>query len=224
MININLTKTQSLSIQAEPSLLTCFSEQSKAFVITSVNAPNLQRPSDGILYPFNITVSGLYDRLDEVASGIKDSHDAKAEYWDKDVFFDDPIDLNGVLTIPLIGARRGNPWGPVNVTFKVGCTTGSKVFDPSGNTGENPMDDGYFRFESYAGGFSEWGYNTVTCLSTTTPPVPINPPPPYPPLKNIPEPTSTLSLLALGTLGAASTLKRQLKPSKSTEKETTKVG
>jgi hypothetical protein len=38
-----------------------------------------------------------------------------------------------------------------------------------------------------------------------------------------PEPTSTLSLLALGTLGAASTLKRKLKPSKSSEKETTKV-
>ncbi len=42
--------------------------------------------------------------------------------------------------------------------------------------------------------------------------------------KTVPEPTSTLSLLALGTLGAASTLKRKLKPSKSTEKETTKVG
>jgi hypothetical protein len=40
----------------------------------------------------------------------------------------------------------------------------------------------------------------------------------------IPEPSSSLSLLALGTLGAASTLKRKLKPSKSTEKETTKVG
>lgn len=39
----------------------------------------------------------------------------------------------------------------------------------------------------------------------------------------IPEPSSILSLLALGTLGAASTLKRQLKSSKSTEKETTKV-
>ncbi|REJ38843.1 MAG: PEP-CTERM sorting domain-containing protein [Microcystis flos-aquae TF09] len=37
----------------------------------------------------------------------------------------------------------------------------------------------------------------------------------------VPEPTSTLSLLALG---AASTLKRKLKPSQSTEKETTKVG
>jgi hypothetical protein len=39
----------------------------------------------------------------------------------------------------------------------------------------------------------------------------------------IPEPTSTIGLLALGTLGAASTLKRQLKSSKSSEKETTKV-
>jgi hypothetical protein len=40
----------------------------------------------------------------------------------------------------------------------------------------------------------------------------------------VPEPTSTLSLLALGTLGTASTLKRKLKSSKSTEKEKTKVG
>jgi hypothetical protein len=39
----------------------------------------------------------------------------------------------------------------------------------------------------------------------------------------IPEPTSTLGLLAFGTLGAASTLKRQLKPSQSIEKETTKA-
>ncbi|MFM2378506.1 MAG: hypothetical protein RLZZ143_1084 [Cyanobacteriota bacterium] len=40
----------------------------------------------------------------------------------------------------------------------------------------------------------------------------------------IPEPSTVLSLLALGTLGAASTLKRKLKSSKSAEKETTKVG
>ncbi|NCS13136.1 MAG: PEP-CTERM sorting domain-containing protein [Microcystis aeruginosa G13-09] len=39
-----------------------------------------------------------------------------------------------------------------------------------------------------------------------------------------PEPSSFLSLLALGTLGAASTLKRKLKTFQSTEKETTKVG
>jgi hypothetical protein len=40
----------------------------------------------------------------------------------------------------------------------------------------------------------------------------------------IPEPSSTLSLLALGILGTSSTLRRKLKSSKSTEKETTKVG
>lgn len=41
--------------------------------------------------------------------------------------------------------------------------------------------------------------------------------------ESVPEPSSILSLLAVGTLGAASTLKRQLKSSKSSEKETTKV-
>ncbi len=39
----------------------------------------------------------------------------------------------------------------------------------------------------------------------------------------VPEPNSTLSLLALGTLGVALTLKRKLKPSKSAEKELEKV-
>ncbi len=42
--------------------------------------------------------------------------------------------------------------------------------------------------------------------------------------KQVPEPNSLLGLFAIGTLGAASTLKRKLKPSKSTEKQTTKVG
>ena len=41
---------------------------------------------------------------------------------------------------------------------------------------------------------------------------------------SVPEPASILSLLALGTIGAASALKRKIKPSQSSEKETTKVG
>ncbi len=43
----------------------------------------------------------------------------------------------------------------------------------------------------------------------------------------VPEPTSTAGLLAIGSfgaLGAASTLKRKLKSSKTSEKETIKVG
>jgi hypothetical protein len=39
----------------------------------------------------------------------------------------------------------------------------------------------------------------------------------------VPEPSTIMGLLALGTLGDASTLKRKLKPSKSSEKEPTKV-
>ena len=41
--------------------------------------------------------------------------------------------------------------------------------------------------------------------------------------KEVLEPTSILSLIALGTLGAASTLKRKLKSSKSADKELEKV-
>ena len=40
----------------------------------------------------------------------------------------------------------------------------------------------------------------------------------------VPEPTSTLSLLSLGILGAGATLKRKLKPSNSIDKEITKIG
>lgn len=43
-------------------------------------------------------------------------------------------------------------------------------------------------------------------------------------LQPVPEPSSTLGLFALGTLGAASTLKRKLKSSKSSERELEKVG
>jgi hypothetical protein len=46
------------------------------------------------------------------------------------------------------------------------------------------------------------------------------PPPPV----SIPEPSSIIGLAVLGTLGGALTLKRQIKSSKSSEKETTKVG
>ena len=42
-------------------------------------------------------------------------------------------------------------------------------------------------------------------------------------IKHTPEPTSTLAFLTLGTLGAASTLKRKLKPSKSPDKELEKI-
>ncbi len=47
---------------------------------------------------------------------------------------------------------------------------------------------------------------------------------PTDPAVAVPESGNIAGLLAIGIVGAASTLKRKLKPSKSTEKETTKVG
>jgi len=44
-----------------------------------------------------------------------------------------------------------------------------------------------------------------------------------PKLPTVPEPTSTISLIALGTLGVGATLKRKLKSSKSSEKDNTKI-
>ena len=41
---------------------------------------------------------------------------------------------------------------------------------------------------------------------------------------SIPEPSSIIGLAVLGTIGGALTLKRQIKSSKPSEKETTKVG
>ncbi len=59
--------------------------------------------------------------------------------------------------------------------------------------------------------FSLEGQTTYAILTRKTP-------------TSVPEPSSTLGFLALGTLGASSTLKRKLKTSKSSEKELEKVG
>ena len=84
--------------------------------------------------------------------------------------------------------------GPFNAIVPVGASKLSMGFNDGGG-----------------GFFDNGGGITVSVTEIAAPPV------------SIPEPTSTFSLLALGTLGAASTLKRKLKPSQSTEKETTKV-
>lgn len=166
-----------------------------AVQVTSVSAPNLLLPSDGILYPFDIDVSGKYTPGDIFHGGPHRLVDVK--YWDEDFpfIFDNSIDLTGVLKLPLGGAAVGKPWGPVNVRLKVGCDLASKVFGPSGPTNEGPlMNDGYFHFSVGGNNFGSWGYNTVTC--TTSPPPP---PPPIPllPLAPVPGP---LPILGVGVV------------------------
>lgn len=206
-------KFKYLSVFTALSLLT-FATHSKAFVINAVTAPDLTRPSDGVLYPFNITVSGTYTGADLIIAGVADFRNVTAEYWDYDSFIfdflnpDDPIDLDGLLVIPLVGAAIGGAWGPVPIAFDVGCTTSSEIFGPSGTTGENPMDDGYFRFTTGAGltwtDHGSWGYNTVTCAVEATGGNPV-------PLTAIPEPT-TITLLGIGLAGIGWLKKKKNQP------------
>lgn len=88
--------------------------------------------------------------------------------------------------------------------------------------------DKFLEFEHITDGNKNGGIWNFTTKPTdpTPPPFMSYDDPVLPPFASTstPEPTSTIGLLALGTLGAATTLKRQLKPTKSAEKETTKVG
>ncbi len=71
----------------------------------------------------------------------------------------------------------------------------------------------------------EFYFKLIICITIPEEPVyPTIDPIPTDPAVAVPESGNIAGLLAIGIVGAASTLKRKLKPSKSTEKETTKVG
>lgn len=183
----------------------------QAFLITAVAAPDLKRPTDGVLYPFAINVRGTYTAGDLVFAGVTDTMTVTAEYWDEDVFFDDPIHLNAALVIPLQGVVQGGAWGPVPITFQVGCSASAVVFGPAGSTGENPMNDGYFRFTTGSGltwtNHGSWGYNTVSCASTADG---SNPPQSaYKTEHQLPEPEG-LSMLCAGLAGLALSSRKKL--------------
>jgi hypothetical protein len=110
--------------------------------------------------------------------------------------------LNNTIGAKFVGTVQTGSFGNCKLTAtSIDCNTGTVV---DGSTVELA-----FSVEIPDSSLSTL---TMTNRATTQPPPPI------------PEPSAILSLLALGTLGAASTLKRKLKSSKSTEKEKTKVG
>ncbi|MBW7905624.1 MAG: hypothetical protein H3C42_08660, partial [Phycisphaerae bacterium] len=139
-----------------------------AYVITNVMAPMvINRPNDNTHYRFDIQVSGEFDIWDDLTPG--GTITVPVEYWDGDVLFDDVIHASMSFTVAVpVNAQPGTPW-TVNVVglLRCGCTTGTywcspEVFGPSGFTGENPCDDGYFYFPG-ANGRQLWGFNTIKC-------------------------------------------------------------
>ena len=138
-------------------LVLLYPTSASAWKVTGVQAPDLVRPCDGQLYPFDIVVSFMYEAGD--IGGITDT----VRYWDNDGawfvipdLLDDLIDGNGALSGA--GGLPGTTDSDT-VTLMVGCRTDPLVFGDE-STGENPMDDGMFEFVTEG---SAWGFNTVEC-------------------------------------------------------------
>ncbi|MCZ8100855.1 MAG: PEP-CTERM sorting domain-containing protein [Burkholderiales bacterium] len=124
--------------------------------------------------------------------------------------------------------------GTEPITALVPKGTGSTTLLTSGLTNDNLFNPANIVPVGGVGAFSAGGlayiedgeeyrllYDQGTYMGCLTPCVPVKN------LKLVPEPSSTAGLLAIGSfgaLGAASTLKRKLKSSKTSENETTKVG
>jgi hypothetical protein len=136
--------------------------------------------------------------------------------------------FTGYKVLSITGTQGTEP-----ITALVSQGTGSTSLLPSGFTNDNLFNPANIVPVGGVGAFSAGGlayiedgeeyrllYDQGTYMGCLTPCVPVK----NLDIKLVPEPTSTLSFLALGTLGTASTLKRKLKPSQSAKKETEKVG
>ncbi|WP_375328965.1 PEP-CTERM sorting domain-containing protein [Microcystis sp. BLCC-F210] len=88
----------------------------------------------------------------------------------------------GSASYQRLDSSNRNRWGDYSAT----------VLDPSDPTGRT-----FWTFQEFAAGSTEWSTQITEIKLSKV---------------NVPESSSIFSLLALGTLGAASTLKRKLKP------------
>ncbi|NCR73005.1 MAG: PEP-CTERM sorting domain-containing protein [Microcystis aeruginosa LG13-12] len=139
--------------------------------------------------------------------------------------------FTGYKVLSITGTQGTDPITPL-----VPQGTGSTSLLSSGFTNDNLFNPANISPVGGVGAFSAGGlayieggeeyrllYDQGTYMGCLTPCVTVQ----NLDVKLVPEPSSTAGLLAIGSfgaLGAASTLKRKLKSSQSTEKETTKVG
>jgi hypothetical protein len=194
-----------------------------------VNLPNLQSitffetSGSNTPYTFNVNSPELLTKLSALNSTSKDFVGVSTEFYD--VFYSDSLrnfDASGMyVTVESVYDRELPAGGGLNIAeVQLNFTSGTEfanqvtAFTALGNNAilgsQIKAIDGNLSTTTTLG--NTVGQNkrlslTLGFASTA-----------------IPEPSSIIGLAVLGTLGAASTLKRQIKSSKSTEKETTKVG
>jgi hypothetical protein len=150
---------------------------------------------------------------------------------------------NPFTNVNLILTVNGNPFPVLNAAntssisgtgqFLVNATSSTLTFNTANANGINPANLAFVNSSTGFGGpFYEIGFDdspgfelafgrSPNVLASVAFPVTFGT---VQQVQQVPEPASLFGLGVLSTLGAASTLKRKLKPSQSIEKETTKVG
>jgi hypothetical protein len=150
---------------------------------------------------------------------------------------------NPFTNVNLILTVNGNPFPVLNAAntssisgtgqFLVNATSSTLTFNTANANGINPANLAFVNSSTGFGGpFYEIGFDSnpgFEIAFVTSPIVVASVAFPVTfgtvqQVQQVPEPASLFGLGVLSTLGAASTLKRKLKPSQSIEKETTKVG
>ncbi|QGZ92028.1 PEP-CTERM sorting domain-containing protein [Microcystis aeruginosa] len=152
---------------------------------------------------------------------------------------------NPFTNVNLILTVNGNPFPVLNAAntslvfgtgqFLVNATSSTLTFNTANANGSNPADLAFVNSSTGLGGpLYVIGFDSIPgfeIASNTSPSPSVLASVAFPvtfgtvqQVQQVPEPASLFGLGVLSTLGAASTLKRKLKPSQSIEKETTKVG
>ena len=150
---------------------------------------------------------------------------------------------NPFTNVNLILTVNGNPFPVLNAAntsiilgtgqFLVNATSSTLTFNTANANGSNPANLAFVNSSTGFGGpLYGIGFDSIPGFETafgTSPNVGASVAFPVTfgtvqQVQQVPEPASLFGLGVLSTLGAASTLKRKLKPSQSIEKETTKVG
>ncbi|NCS48254.1 MAG: PEP-CTERM sorting domain-containing protein [Microcystis aeruginosa BK11-02] len=152
---------------------------------------------------------------------------------------------NPFTNVNLILTVNGNPFPVLNAAntssisgtgqFLVNATSSTLTFNTANANGSNTADLAFVNSSTgfggplYAIGFDSIPGFEIAVGTSPSPSVVASVAFPVTfgtvqQVQQVPEPASLFGLGVLSTLGAASTLKRKLKPSQSIEKETTKVG
>lgn len=144
--------------------------------------------------PGNLTLGTIYDPSNPILAGVTSFNGGSSSYYNT-------VGSLNPGAVAVADWSNGTPLIAVNTSTFAGKIAGLNFYPPSSDAASD------FWLSSTDG--ARLMANSLNFVTKQV---------------SVPEPNSLLGLFAIGTLGAASTLKRKLKPSQSNEKETTKVG